>query len=254
MLWWIFMYYSINNLKMYYEYYDNHKDNTIIFLHGWARSSVDFINYINKFDANYLLIDFIGFGKSDKTNKKRSLKDYVDDLKTLIDYLKLDNIILIGHSFGGRVAIYYSYLYSVNKLILVSSAGIKPKRKFDYYLKVIKYKTLKKFKFILNNKSKELLENMGSGDYKKLNKIERQTFSKIVNFDQVKHLKHIKTKTLILFGVKDKTVLFRDGEIMNKLLVNSKLIPFYKSGHFLFQTEDEKFINVILRFINDQMS
>ena len=113
-----------------------------------------------------------------------------------LDNFEIDNLILVGHSFGGRVAIKYTFLFENNyndfKLCLVDSAGIKPRRGLNYYYKVYKYKFYKKF-----FPSSKKLSKFGSSDYKKLSEIMKQTFLKVVNED--------------LSEVKDHT--FVEGEI-----------------------------------------
>ena len=58
------------------------------------------------------------------------VKDYADGVLELMDKLNIEKATLVGHSFGGRVAIYIAAKYpeKVEKLVLVDSAGIKPRR------------------------------------------------------------------------------------------------------------------------------
>ena len=147
------MFYKINdNYQMYYEYLNNKSDTTIVFLHGWGTSLEEFDSF-KHLEENILLVDFVGFGKSSKITSKLSLYDYVRHLHLLIESLNLNSIILVGHSFGGRVSILYSYLYNVNKIVLVGSAGIKPKRTIKYYTDVYTYK-LQKLIYKLLRKSR----------------------------------------------------------------------------------------------------
>ena len=58
--------------------------------------------------------------------------------------LKIKNPILIGHSNGGRTILNYTgrNLGEPKKIVLIDSAGIKPKRKLSYYIKVYTFKIL----------------------------------------------------------------------------------------------------------------
>ena len=247
------MFYKINdNNQMYYEYLNKQSDTTIVFLHGWGTSLEEFDSF-KHLEENILLVDFVGFGKSSKITSKLSLYDYVRHLHLLIESLNLNSIILVGHSFGGRVSILYSYLYNVNRIVLVGSAGIKPKRTIKYYTNVYTYK-LQKLIYKLLRKSDESIKHKGSSDYKILNDFERATFSLIVNKDLKKYLKKLKSKVLIMHGVHDQTIHFRDAVLMHKLITDSKLIPYYNSGHFLYKNEHNKFIKVLKRFIDDDLN
>lgn len=237
--------------QCYYET-NNKKDNQpIILLHGWGVNSEEFKNIINKLNYYVIAIDFIGFGKSEKPNQPFTIEDYVNQLHQIINYLQLNNIILLGHSFGGRVAIKYNYYYDVKKLILVDSAGLR-KKTIKLYYDIYKYKFLKKlYKLINKNKYNNLIKTSGSKDYKVLSPIMKQTMNNIINYDLRKYCKKSKTKTLILWGLYDSETPIKDGYAFLKLFYNSRIIVFYNSMHFPYITEQEKFINAINSGYND---
>ena len=89
----------------YYDIINNSKKQPLILLHGWGVDSEIFNNIKEKLDFYIVVIDFIGFGKSDKPKEAFTLEDYVSQVHQIIKKLKLENIIMLGHSFGGRVAI-----------------------------------------------------------------------------------------------------------------------------------------------------
>ena len=181
----------------------------IVFLHGWACDMWSFLWIKDFFQEDYslLFIDFKGFGKSQEPLKSQSLNDYVYDLKDLIDSFELDELILVGHSFGGRVAIkflfFYQNFYKKTALCLIDSAGILPKRNLFYYFNVARYKRMKK-KSKLHPRYNDKLSKFGSSDYRKLSPVMKETFVKIVNEDLSFFAKHLKCKTIIIWGAKDK--------------------------------------------------
>ena len=89
-------------------------------------------------------VDFDGFGESAEPVKPFSVFDYTQALKSLLDKFDIEQLVLVGHSFGGRVAIKYSFLYQNDydkfKLCLVDSAGVKPRRNLFYYYRIYKFK------------------------------------------------------------------------------------------------------------------
>ena len=62
-------------------------------------------------------------------------------------------------------------------------------------------------------------------------------------------LETINVPTLIIHGIHDKVVPFQLGEIQNKAIKNSKLIPFEFSGHGVFYDQKDKFNEELTRFI-----
>ena len=89
------------------------------------------------------LIDVVGFGKSSLPEHPLNSDDFGNFLKELLDALKIENPILIGHSNGGRIIINAVGRGIVNprKVVLLDSAGLKPKRSAKYYVKVGIFKT-----------------------------------------------------------------------------------------------------------------
>ena len=75
--------------------------------------------------------------------------------------------------------------------------------------------------------------------------------NKVIKVDLKKYCKKNRTKTYILWGINDDETPINDGYTFYNLFFNSKFITFYKSGHFPFLDEEEKFIRIINGVIND---
>lgn len=239
------MFYSYNGVSIYYEYHGTGK--LIVLLHGWGVDSSTFLPIIKKLegDFSFLRLDFPGFGKSEAPLFPWSLEEYVSCLHEIFLHEKVTNPILLGHSFGGRVAVLYSEKYSVSQLILVSSAGI-PHRSLKTKCKIIKYKVCKNLYKIFSKKKLQILQaSSGSSDYKNASPIMKKTMSLVIKKDLRKTIKKISSPTLLLWGLLDHATPYRDGVWMHQVIKNSKLIVFYSSGHFCYQDEEEKFIAAI---------
>ena len=87
------------------------------------------------------------------------------------------NVHIFAHSFGARVAslIASENGVQVEKMFFVGPAGIKPKFSFKKFFKVRLYKLLKLLSKI-KLYSKQKLKKWGSGDYKVLSPVMKQTF------------------------------------------------------------------------------
>ena len=95
---------------------------SVIMLHGWNADTSIYESIVNMLKKKYLIyiIDLPGFGESMIPSIPYTLDDYVDFIHTFISDLNIDNPILIGHSFGGRIAIRYANKFRINKLIVMS--------------------------------------------------------------------------------------------------------------------------------------
>lgn len=221
----------------------------IVFLHGWGADKNSFLWLKNSYaDYSLIFVDFAGFGESEEPTKPYDGYNYVCDLKEILDKFFIESLTLVGHSFGGRVALKFSFLfqneYTDFKLCLVDSAGLKPKRGLKYYYKVTKYKLFKKF--FPNSKK---LSNFGSSDYKKLSKIMKQTFINVVNEDLSCYAKFINCKTIIFWGECDKETPIYMAKRLNKLIKNSKLKIVKNAGHFSFIDEPIEFVASLNEFL-----
>lgn len=234
-------------------YYTLGSGRPIVILHGWGQDFNSFLNVVNKLASEYKIIglDFFGFGKSKEVNVPLTLDDYLFHFTKLMNHLNIKNPIIIAHSFGGRIALLYSLKNDVDKLILVSSAGIR-RRSFQYYYKVYKYKITKLF-YKLFNKTKynHLRKTSGSLDYQNASDVMKKTLSNVVKKDFCGQLKNINCKTYLLWGINDQVTKYTDGILMNKKIKNSKLIPFYESEHFCYIDEEAKFIKTIKQIIKE---
>lgn len=217
---------------------------TILLLHGFLSNKEAFNLVINSLKRKYRVValDLPGFGKSDSVDGY-SVMDYANTLKAFIQGLNLDIYAAIAHSFGGRVILKYlgENLGKVNKLILVDSAGIKPRRSLKYYIKVYTYKIKKKLK--LN------VDRCGSLDYRSLNEGMKRTFVKVVNEDLSKYLKYIESETLIIFGEKDKETPLYMAKKLNRKIKKSGLVILKDAGHFSYIDKFRDFDLIVKTFL-----
>lgn len=255
------MNFIINDFNIYYEKYGNGKTNILI-LPGWGDTRGTFhkmIEILKEFFTVYI-IDYPGFGNSSFPNRDLDIYDYANLIKDFITINSIDNPILIGHSFGGRISIILTGLYKINikKMILIDAAGIKHKKSLKMKIKQFIYKSLKTISKILpkNIKNKylnKLISIFGSTDFKNLNPNIRKTFIKVINEDLSKYLKYINTSTLLIWGEEDKDTPLNDGKLMNIKIEDSGLIIIPNSGHFPY-LEYPYYINkIILEFLKTYM-
>lgn len=216
----------------------------IIFLHGWGGSIDSFRGVATHFSSKYrcTAVDFYGFGES-KIYRVLTLSDYVDGVEEIINYYNMKNVILVGHSFGGRVAILAASRNSnIKSIVLVDSAGLKPRFSIKKFCKKLSYKLKKALKMDVSN--------CGSADYKALSGDMRGTFKNIVNFYLDGYLKDIKCETLIIWGDKDKDTPPYMAKRLHKGIYNSGLI-FLKGGHYSYLDCYGQFLAILDSYLKD---
>ena len=237
----------------YFKFGDFKK--VVVFLHGWGSDSSSFLwvkDYIDY--CSTLFVDFPAFGKSDEPDQVWTVSDYVKELKKILDKFEIDELVLVGHSFGGRVAIkfasFYQNKYRRFKVCLIDSAGILPRRSLFYKIKVAKFKKLKlKAEKRLDVKNK--LDGYGSDDYKKLSPLMKKTFVNIVNEDLSLDAKILNCECLIIWGKNDKETKLYMARRLHSLIKKSKLVIFNNAGHFSFLDQKEEFLILLDTFIKN---
>lgn len=245
------MFFNYQNNKIYYEVVG--VGPSIIFLHGWGSSSQNFLNIIDDLIAKYkvILIDLPSFGNSPSFQNPPSIKDLHNLLDAFIKELNIEKPIIVGHSYGGRIAIEYaSKNKNISSLILIDSAGIK-NNIIKNKLKVLIYKLKKRYYKLTKNymKYQNLITSSGSSDFKNASLIQKQMLIKAVNYNQKKLLKKIKCPTLIIFGENDLTVPLKDAYIFNKKIKNSGLVIIPNATHFPHIENEYYFKKVINTYL-----
>ena len=210
----------------------------IILLHGWGKDLHTFDNLAKQLNEDYIIyqLDLPGFGLSE-INEPLTIKDYADIVNEFCLSLAIINPIVIGHSFGGRVALKYASCYSINKLVLISSPGLKRRFNVFIWLKIMIYKICKR----INLKVK-----MGSEDYQKSTPVMKDILVKALNTEQSDDAIKVNCPTLLLYGRKDKTVPLYIGKKLKNLIPQTTFFEIKKCGHFPY-IERFRFTLIVLK-------
>lgn len=211
-------------------------------------------------DFKVYLVDVVGFGKSDLPEHPLNSDDFGNFLKEFLEKLNIVNPILIGHSNGGRCIINAvgRGIVSARKVILIDSAGLKPKRSLKYYLKVGFFKTGKAILNLLPNTKKikkfkeKLRNNVGSSDYQASANVLKETMKNILNEDCSELLPNIKVPTLLIWGSLDTATPISDAKKMERLIPDCGLVEYPGSTHFSY-LENIVNCNIVLNeFLKDE--
>ena len=239
---------KIQDLNVYYEK-SGRKGKKVVLLHGWGQNTTMMSFIAEALSKHFIVynIDFPGFGKSDEPTSVWGCEDYTEFLHDFCVKNKIDNPILIAHSFGCRIAVRYAYKYGAYKMVLTGAAGIRDSRHVLWYIKTYSYKLAKK---ILPKSVVEKYQNkVGSEDYNNTSGIMRQTFVKVVNDDIKSLLKDVDAETLLVFGELDEATPLSKGKLMEKLMPNATLVIFENDDHFAYFKQGARFNAVLDAFL-----
>lgn len=252
----------INGVKVHYAESGNPDGKPVLLLHGWGctHKTLASIAAILEQKMHVYSIDFPGHGMSDEPPTIWGIEDYTSMTEQFCDMLGIDSPVLLGHSFGGRVSILFSSRRKTSEVLLVDAAGVKPKRKPKYYLKVYTYKTLKHLLPIIFGKEKggKMLDayrgKRGSADYNSASPVMRGILSKVVNEDLKSVMPDIKSPTLLIWGENDTATPISDARIMEKLIPDAGLVSFAGCGHYSFLDNPVGFRSVVKEFLKHYLN
>lgn len=264
------------NVKLYVKDYGNGKP--VILIHGWPLSNEMWeyqIQALVENDFRVIAYDRRGFGKSSQPWNGYSYDVLADDLKAIIDHLKLKDITLVGFSMGGGEVVRYFSRYggkNVSKAVLISSItpfllrtennpeGATPEKNEDTVTKIKEDrigflddfgKTF--FGMSLLNKplSTPLLEY-----YRMLCSFAspRATLECAKSFsttDFREEMISVNVPTLLIHGDEDEIVPIEiSSEKATNLIPNNKFIIYEEAPHGLFYTHKERLNKDLKEFIN----
>ncbi len=261
------------NVNIYVEDLNPGGMRTILFLHGWPGSSNLFeyqFNQLPKLGYRCIGIDTRGFGNSDRPWGGYDYNRLADDVRCVVNALKLQHFTLGGHSTGGAIAIRYMARhsgYGVSKLALFAAAAPSLIKRPNFPYGIDEEMVLQIIQGTYNDRPKMLKDFGDIFFYQRISEALSDWFFQIglqaagwstaaiantwINEVLFSDLKTINVPTLIIHGIHDKVVPFTLGEIQNQSIINSKLIPFKYSGHATFYDERDKFNDELVKFIEE---
>ncbi len=249
----------VNNILLTYYSYDARYDakktgKTLLFLHGWAADSTLWFQSASRIKNHLLLfLDLPGFGKSQNPPHPFTVADFANIVDLFIKKLTLKNVVVIGHSFGGKTAIRLasgnpSYLAS---LVLVDSSCF-IHRSTAATLKIALAKTMKPlFNHPFMHPWRERILRKITTEDVLLKPDMKETFAKVVTEDMEHDLSKIKKKTLVVWGMKDDNAYtpIADAYHIHDIIKGSRLETIPDAGHFGFLDKPEEFVEIIQSFV-----
>lgn len=241
------------NQNIYYELKGQlNSNNVLVFLNGLTQSTLSWYFMIPSFEKNFkiVLMDFVFQGQSTKDAEWKNFNEHAKDVFELLNYLKINQPIICGISYGSLVAQHFAVNYpnKLNKLILLATFA----HKTPYYnaIELSWWNALKigGYNLLLDIMLPSVLsENYFSNPVipielmKEGRKELNQNSTAILNLMQATkeredyrvELKKIIVKTLIIQGEKDLLLPIHLAQEVHKNINNSKFDIIKNAGHTL---------------------
>lgn len=244
----------INGLLINY-YTEGAGDQPLIFLHGWRSDASIWLPLFQALASHsYALyaLDLPGFGKSETPREPYTLHDYaaiIKEFTKLIPHPLTPNPIIIGHSFGARVALKYAAENPGHaaKLILIASGGAREKK---LNIKIMIAKIVKPLfaPRFMQPLRKKIYAFLGAEDYIATPHLQK-TLLNIIKEDVMPLARTVTIPTLIIWGENDAVAPLAYGKKLHQAIRDSQLAIIANAGHFCFLEKPEECANTMQTFI-----
>jgi len=282
--------------KQYKTYYRkvivNNDNNYLVFLHGGPGSTHNSYELLDnlaiKANINLLMYDQIGCGKSSIINDASiyNKETWIDELINLRKELNLEKISLLGHSWGGMLAIMYLIDRKpdgINKLILSSTLSS---------AKLWKKETHRLLNYLPDNIKKTLISAEKTNDFSSKAYLDAYNVYKeryicqsinteeclnrknpsshlayitswgenefspsgnLKDYDYTSKLKYINVPTLILSGTDDESTPLINKTIYDNLKYQKHWALLENARHRTYQDQNKKYIEIVANFLNNKL-
>lgn len=237
----------------------------LLILHGWGSSAQIMRPVAQAFSDQFRTynLDLPGHGMSPAPPEPWGVPEHAALIRSFIEKEIGQPVTIIGHSNGGRIALYMASSpdtgHLIRRLVLVSPSGITPRRSTKYYVRRTIAKTLKLPFEILPEPLREfgldwlrhslVWRALGSSDYRQLDGVMRETFVKTVNCYLEDRIDRIKVPTLLFWGDRDEAISRYQMDILANRIPDAGLIVLENAGHYGFLDNPGKFIAATRHFL-----
>ena len=230
-----------NGIRMHYL--EGGQGEPLVFIHGLFGTSGMYLKAGHLLAAEYrvFIVDLPGVGQSGRLNRHWSFEDYYKSLYGLFRAAGLSRLNLIGHSFGGTIAMELAAKSPelIKNLILVNSLGIRLERPYLAWSKKTLRNVPQRRLSQVGEFFPEFLKNLLMPHFRDLKKL----IQIIVATDISESARKIKVPTLLLWGTSDTMLPLDYGYNLKEIITNSRLIEVEGGSHYWLIQEPQRFYN-----------
>lgn len=221
-----------------YEMLNLNQPQTILFLHGWgSNKKIMKQAFAHTFPMyQHLYLDLPGFGYS-SIDGVIDTEIYAQIVQTFLESLHVKPFMIVGHSFGGKVAT----LLKPDVLVLLSSAGIVPAKSFKVKAKIALFKMLKPFA------PRSFYRFFATKDVEGMSQTMYEILKRVVNEDFTPHFLACKSHAFLFWGKEDKAMPLLYGEKMHAFIEGSHFYPL-DGDHFFFLKHAKRVEKTLVEF------
>jgi pimeloyl-ACP methyl ester carboxylesterase len=204
----------------------------VLALHGWGRRGNDFAASLDGLPA--IAPDLPGFGASPAPDEAIGADAYADIIAGILDLFDRPPV-LVGHSFGGRVAVCLAAKHPgrVGPMVLTGAplVRIRPGGRPPFGYRLVRW--LNQVGLVTDERLEREKRNRGSSDYRAATGVMRDILVKVVNESYEEQLARVKSPVHLLWGAEDRDVPVEVAETAHDLLEDSTLEIVPGVGHLL---------------------
>lgn len=243
------------------NYIDEGEGEVVLLLHGWGANITLYAGMIHALAQSghrVIALDMPGFGKTTEPSEPWCVDDYVDFVMKFIESFGFTSFSIVVHSFGGRVFFKMNAReklpFTIDKAVLIDSAGILPKKSFRQKVSLRCYKigravmSTKVLHFLYPDAVDNMRRKRGSADYNSATPTMRATLVKVVNEDLEPLIHLVKCPTLLIWGDQDTATPLSDAKRMEELIPDAGLVVCEGAGHFSFAEQAPKVHGALTAF------
>jgi 3-oxoadipate enol-lactonase len=252
--------YTVEGRAISYEISGNSEGSKIVLIHGLYINSDCWRDQLTFFEPDYHLLrfDLFGHGRSFKPGKRFTIRNYVTDMSLLLEYLGwTKDLVLIGHSLGGMVALVYALEHplSVKKLVIASSYCFVSNEAITDVVGRVKSNPVDKFALVIGKRGLSPYdEDMAHWVAKQMSDYMTQKDALLATassagFNICENLRNLQIPALLIVGEKDISTPVWASEMLHEWLPKSEIIIVSGAAHLVLLDHADEFNNHVKKFL-----
>jgi pimeloyl-ACP methyl ester carboxylesterase len=250
----------VDHQMVHYEVFGHGRP--VLFLHGWLGSWRYWFPTMERVAEHFRTysFDFWGFGESRRQSTQESIQNYSDQVIRFIDELGIDNVLLVGHSMGGMVALKTAINHPkrIGRVAAVGAPIVGDS--LSWLLKLTDRPVLAKtfaraswfrrfmFSHFLGETNDPAVHEILDDSVKSSSTTLQRAVSSMWRTDLRPELPRLTVPTLIVHGGRDEIVHPNQADLFDNIPA-AEVVVMPESRHFPFLDEADLFNDMLVRFL-----
>jgi pimeloyl-ACP methyl ester carboxylesterase len=250
----------VDRQMVHYEVFGHGRP--VLFLHGWLGSWRYWFPTMERVAEHFRTysFDFWGFGESRRQSTEENIQNYSDQVIRFIDELGIDNVLLVGHSMGGMVALKtaINHPQRIGRVAAVGAPIVGDS--LSWLLKLTDHQVLAKmfarlprlrrfmFNYFLGETNDPAVKEILDDSVKSSSTTLQRAVSSMWRTDLRPQLHRLTVPTLIVHGGRDEIVHPNQADLFDNVPA-AEVMVMPESRHFPFLDEADLFNDLLIRFL-----